>query len=297
VRLRNDGQCVNLWSNRIALIGGLVLAEVRYFSHGWLDLALAVMMAFLGCLLGLVIIGRSRESQGLSRGRWIGLAAVAIGGTGVWLLHFMAMLGFDVPDAPVRYDVGLTAASLGIAIVAVGVGLLSVGFAEPTLGRLGLAGTVTGLGLAAMHYTGVAAMRLPGTIRFSPPLVVVSMVLAVAVATLLLWFAVVVRGGSATLGAAAIMAVAAAIMHYTAMAAISVDLTRVGGPVDGVNPFLLLPPISLLACVVMSALAYATVGYSVRQENAKAEATLARTRFVYGPAAMSRLGVDTARHR
>ena len=48
---------------------------------------------------------------------WLSLAAVAIGGTGIWTMHFVAMLGFSVVGTPIRYDVGLTAASALIAVV------------------------------------------------------------------------------------------------------------------------------------------------------------------------------------
>src|SRR5262245_17789574 len=107
-------------------------------------------MSFLGSLLGLVLTARSRESRGLARARWLVLAAVAIGGTGIWLMHFMAMLGFDVPGSIVRYDVRTTALSLVIAIVIVSLGLFSVGFGRTSMARIVAGGTLLGVGVAAV---------------------------------------------------------------------------------------------------------------------------------------------------
>ena len=99
---------------------------------------------------------------------WLTLAAVAIGGTGIWTMHFVAMIGFSVVGSPIRYDVGLTAASAIIAVVAVGIGLVDraarlQGAERPDPHRWR---AVAGLGVAAMHYTGMAAMRLNGDIEY-----------------------------------------------------------------------------------------------------------------------------------
>jgi NO-binding membrane sensor protein with MHYT domain len=95
--------------------------------------------------------------------------------------------------------------------------------------------------------------------------------------------------------AALLMAIAVCSMHYTGMAAVHVELDPSQPPVDGLGAFELLAPIAVLACVMISALAYATVGFSVRQENAQEEAMLARARELYEAAAM--LPADTGRHK
>lgn len=273
------------------------MAEVHHFAHGWMDPGLSMVMAFLGFLLGLVIVGRARETEGPGRLRWLGLAAVALGGTGIWLLHFMAMFGFDVPGTPMRYRVGLTLASLVLAIGVTGAGLFAVSFGNPPLWRIVAAGGFTGVGVTIMHFMGISAVNVPGLLWFNPVLVALTAVLGVVASTVALWFAVAIRGASATVGAAAIMTVAVAMMHYTGMASVRLELAEVHNPVEGVSPFVLLPAISLIACVVMSALAYATVGYSVQRENARQEAVLARTRNHFESAAVGRLRIGTARHR
>jgi NO-binding membrane sensor protein with MHYT domain len=273
------------------------VADVHHFAFGWINPVLAYVLSFLGCLLGLMLAARSRESFGISRVRWLTLAAVAIGGTGIWLMHFMAMLGFDVPDSLVRYNVAITAVSAVFAVVFVALGLFVVGFGQPSFLRIIPGGVLTGLGVAAMHYTGMAAVRTGGMISYDRNLVALSVGIAVVASMVALWFAVVIRGASATVGAAALMGVAVCSMHYTAMAAVRVELVPQQTPLTGVSAFDLLAPISILSCVVISALAYSTIGFSIRQENAREEALLARARDLHRAAAMPRVGTGAARHR
>jgi NO-binding membrane sensor protein with MHYT domain len=246
-------------------------------------------------LLGLVLATRAREASGLSRARWLALAAVSIGGTGIWLMHFMAMLGFDVPSMVIRYDVPLTILSVVIAVVIVGVGLLIVGMGRPKVWRVLVGGLCTGIGVAAMHYAGMAAMRMAGRMTFDHGIVALSVVIAVAAATVALWFALVIRGAGATVGAARLMAAAVCSMHYTGMAAVRVELSMDTAAVAGASPFALLMPISILACVVITGLAYATVGFSVHHENEREAELLDQARDVHRAAAMLRPGL--ARHR
>jgi NO-binding membrane sensor protein with MHYT domain len=246
---------------------GDVVAEVHHFAFGWINPTLAYVLSFLGSLLGLLLATRARDVTGASRVKWLLLAAIAIGGTGIWLMHFMAMVGFDVPSTVVRYDVLVTMASVVLAVVIVGIGLLIVGMGTPALGKLLIGGPITGVGVAAMHYTGMAAIRLGGVITFEPTRVALSVAIAVVAATVALWFALVIRGAAATVGAATLMGAAVCSMHYTGMAAIRVNLSPEAGAIEGVDPFALLIPISILACVVITVLAYATVGLSVQREN------------------------------
>jgi NO-binding membrane sensor protein with MHYT domain len=271
------------------------VAHVHQFAYGWVNPGLAYVLSFMGSLLGLVLTARARECEGLSRARWLLLAAVSIGGTAIWLMHFMAMVGFDVPDSVVRYDVPMTALSLVIAVVIVAFGLFTVGFGRPSIIKIVTGGMFTGLGVAAMHYTGMAAMRVGGVVSFDRTLVVLSVVIAVVASTVALWFAVVIRGASATIGAALLMGVAVCSMHYTAMAAVRVRTVLLDSPVAGVGPFELLMPISVLACVVIAALAYSTLGVTTRQDSAQEEALLARAREMQQAALQVHAG--PARHR
>jgi NO-binding membrane sensor protein with MHYT domain len=275
------------------------VAEVHHFASGWISPILAYVLSFLGCLLGLVLATRARDVTGTSRVRWLALAAVAIGGTGIWLMHFMAMVGFDVPSTVVRYDVPMTLVSVVIAVVIVAIGLFIVGMGNPRVWKLLIGGPVTGLGVAAMHYTGMAAMRMGGVMSFDQTRVILSVVIAVVAATVALWFALVIRGATATVGAALLMAAAVCVMHYTAMSAIRVQLAPETTTIEGVGPFVLLMPISILACVVITALAYATVGLSVQRENEEADGVAAdemAARFADRPQSAAMLRPRLSRH-
>jgi NO-binding membrane sensor protein with MHYT domain len=182
------------------------VTDVELFAYGSINPVLAFALSFLGSLLSLVLARRSRVAQGRDRIRWLILAALSLGGTGIWLMHFMAMLGFDIPASPVRYDLGMTLVSFGIAVVIVAVGLFVAVYTKPNLIKIALGGIVTGLGVAAMHYTGMFAMRFAGAMEFDPRMVGLSIGIAVVASAVALWFAAVVRGASATVGAALLMA-------------------------------------------------------------------------------------------
>jgi NO-binding membrane sensor protein with MHYT domain len=237
------------------------MAEVHHFAYGWFNPVVAFLMAFLGSLLGLGCTARARASATRGRhARWLVLASFAIGGAAIWLMHFMAMLGFDVPGSPVRYDLVLTIASLFIAVLTVGIGIFIAGQRKRSAPRILLGGVFTGAGVVAMHYTGMAAMHVAGTITYDPGLVGASVVIAVVAATTALWFTVSINGWKPILPAALIMGVAVCGMHYTAMAAMHVYLRDdSNGYVAGINPLLLIVPITLLTsaaliCLTLNAL-------------------------------------------
>ena len=234
------------------------MAEVHQFSYGVINPIAAYLIGFLGSLLGLMSTARARESQTRGRrNRWLAIAAFAIGGGAMWLMHFAAMFGFDVPASPVRYDPVLTMASLAVSVGTVGIGLMVVGHGRPGAGRTVAAGLFTGLGMVAMHFTGTSAMRVAGTITYRPMLVVAAGVIAVTAATVALRFAVTVRGLGRIAAASAIMAIAVCGMHYTAMAAIQVRLADGVAPeaVRGLRPLVLIVPIILVTAGIIVAVA------------------------------------------
>jgi len=176
-------------------------------------------MSCLGSFLGLRCATRARAHRGKARARWLLLAGVSIGTTGIWVMHFIAMLGFTIPGQTIAYNVPVTILSMLVAVAITCVGLLIVGFGGTGYRPLLLAGLITGLGVASMHYMGMAAMRMPGRVTYNAPLFAVSVVIAVVAATAALWAALRLKGLMSTLGAALIMGVAVSGMHYTGMAA------------------------------------------------------------------------------
>ena len=195
------------------------MLPVDNFTYGLLTPGLGFLMSCMGAFLGLRCTGRARSFQGPARARWLLLGGVSIGATGVWTMHFIAMLGFTIPGQTIHYNVPVTLISLLVAVGIVCVGLLIVGFGEVTLGSLLLGGLITGLGVAMMHYLGMAAMRMNGRVTYDPGIFILSIVIAIVAATAALWMAMRLDGVGTTLAAAVIMGVAVSGMHYSGMAA------------------------------------------------------------------------------
>jgi len=152
----------------------------------------------------------------------------------------------------VRYNPVLTMISLGLAVVAVGLGLMVVGHGRRSLPKIAVAGFFTGVGVLGMHHTGMAGLHVSGRIHFQPALVLASAVIAVAACTAALWFAVSVKGLGPTAGAAALMGLAIFGMHYTGMAGMSVELSPiVSTTVSGIKPLLMIVPITLVSAAMI----------------------------------------------
>jgi NO-binding membrane sensor protein with MHYT domain len=167
-------------------------------------------------------------------------AAIALGGGGIWSMHFIAMNAADM-GMPVSYDASLTFASLVIAIVASGFGLYVVGRSGGGIGKLLVAGTLTGLGVAVMHYTGMAAMIMRAKISYDERLFYASLAIAVVAATVALWLAFNLRGNLQRFGSAIVMGVAVCGMHYTGMYAVKMSPTAEAVAATGIS----LPPATL----------------------------------------------------
>lgn len=245
------------------------MGDIDHFSYGVITPVLAYSLSVLGCLLGLSCTARARSVPTTARRLWfLLLAAWAIGGTGIWVMHFIAMMGFGVTGTEIRYDVPITAASAVIAVTVVAVGLFVVGLGRRHPAKILIGGLFTGVGVASMHYTGMAAMRLDGTLAYERQLVIASVAIAVVAATVALWFTVTVRRPMAIIGSAMLMGAAVAGMHYTGMAAIRVHLHGAGEPVTGSPVIALLVPIVLLVILVVVGLVYAVLTAPTAEDRA-----------------------------
>lgn len=241
--------------------------HIEHFTYGAVTPVLSYTLSVLGSLLGLICTVRARStSDNGRRARWLLLAAWAIGGTGIWVMHFMAMIGFSVSDEPIRYDVAITVASWITAIVAVAIGLFIVGFGRPNIFKILLAGLFTGAGVAAMHYTGMAAMRMPADIAYDRPLFIASIVIAVVASTVALGFTVYLRRGVVLFIAALIMGVAVNGMHFVGMYALRVTEDE-SKPVSGILPISLVAPIALFVIAVIVVLLTALINRSGTDDN------------------------------
>ena len=195
-----------------------------HMEHGMYVPLLAYLASCLGCGLGLICTNRAWTGTRSSRYLWLSWSAVSIGGTGIWSMHFIAMLGTAVEGSTVTWNLIWTALSLVIAVVIVAAGMFLVSYGRSSLRTLPLAGLLTGIGIAAMHYTGMAAMQVQGSIHYDISLVALSVVIAIVAATAALWITRTVRRRLAMAGAIPIMALAVCGMHYTGMAAAGITL-------------------------------------------------------------------------
>jgi NO-binding membrane sensor protein with MHYT domain len=256
------------------------VVTVHNFSYGLVNPALGYLVSCLGAFLGLRCLTRARAHAGRGRAGWLSVAAIAVGACGIWAMHFIAMLGFTIPGQQILYNVPLTLASMVLAVVVVGAGLFIVGYGDGSWPRLVAAGALVGLGVASMHYLGMAAMSMTDNMTYAPVLFVLSVVIAVVAGTAALWIGTWVRGLAATFGASLVMGVAVSGMHYTGMAAMKVTMGKPGMPamnVSGSSASSLLLPLILGISVVT--LLLTLVVSLARTEEEIAEDTLIQQRM------------------
>ena len=175
-------------------------------------------VSVLGAYCALQWAAEIPHLKGWPLGGRVAGAAVAMGGGAIWSMHFIAMMACRLP-VPVTYDVTLTLASLVVAVVVTGIGLFSVGTGSSNSARVIAGGVVTGLGVASMHYTGMAAMRLAARTTYQPTLVAASILIAIVAATAALWITFNMRSALLKRFSPLVMGGAVCGMHYTAMAA------------------------------------------------------------------------------
>jgi PAS domain S-box-containing protein len=179
--------------------------------------ALSFAVACLASYTALDLGGRIRVSGRWARLAWLATAAIAMGG-GIWSMHFIAMLAFFMP-MPVSFDFGLTLLSLVVAIGVTGLGFFMIGTRRATALQFVPSGIFMGIGIAAMHYTGMAAMRMPADLRYDRVLVALSVLIAIGASIAALWLAFRTTVTWQRLLAAVVMGSAISGMHYTGMAA------------------------------------------------------------------------------
>lgn len=218
--------------------------HIDHFSHGLLTPGLGFLVMCMAAVIGLRCTVRALSAVGGTKRMWLLVGATAIG-AGIWTLHFIAMLGFGVPGSTIRYDVPLTLLSLVLAIGVVSAGVFMVGYGRSRARSLLLGGLGTGLGVATMHYSGMAAVRLNGTIEYSAMLVLLSVVIAITAASAALWIVLNVRGLQGTFIAALIMGLAVSSMHYTGMAAVTVEAVDETSSISGATAMEFLFPLSV----------------------------------------------------
>jgi NO-binding membrane sensor protein with MHYT domain len=211
---------------------------------------IAYLVSCCGAALGLLCTERARILTGASRSGWLVLGAISIGGTGIWVMHFTAMLGMTMTGTAVGYNLPITLLSMLVAVVAVGIGLFVVNNGRGSVRSLLVGGLCTGVGVAGMHYVGIAALQVQGHKQFNVAIVGLSVVVGVVAATAALWATATVRGSRAIVAAALVMGLAVTGMHYTGMAALSVQLDPTKPIQAGISASVLIPLVIMAVAVV-----------------------------------------------
>jgi diguanylate cyclase (GGDEF)-like protein len=191
--------------------------------NSWLVL-LSIVVAIFVSYTALNLSSRVARSASKPSARfWLAGGAVSMG-CGIWSMHFVGMLAFSLPIA-LSYDIRTTVASLAIAIGLSGFALSIASREQIGLGRLASGAIVMGLGICAMHYSGMSAVQVLPAITYEPSLLLASGLIAIVASFAALWLFFRLRKGRswqmrlARLGAAVIMGLAISGMHYTGMAA------------------------------------------------------------------------------
>jgi diguanylate cyclase (GGDEF)-like protein/PAS domain S-box-containing protein len=189
------------------------------YEHNLFLVMMAAVVCALASFTAINFLNHVRRTTGYMRKVWLWVAAIA-SGFGIWATHFIAMLAYS-PGIPSGYNIALTLLSLVVAILLTGLGLgIAAAAAMPAARWIG--GAVVGGGIAAMHYTGMAAFEIAGRLVWDPVLVGASIILGTAIGAMAL--PIGLRDGSTkwkVIGAA-LLTLAICSHHFTAMGAVGI---------------------------------------------------------------------------
>jgi len=205
-------------------------------SYNPLLVAASLFVAILASYTALDMAGRITTAQGRAAKWWLAGGASAMG-VGIWSMHFIGMLAFSLP-IPLGYDPAITMLSLLIAIASSVFALWLVCQEHLPWSRLSIGAILMGLGIASMHYTGMAAMRMLPLIHYIPSLFILSIIIAILASGAALWIAFHLRRPGTRVhryraAAGVVMGFAIVGMHYTGMAAAQFSLGSICGAARG----------------------------------------------------------------
>jgi diguanylate cyclase len=188
-------------------------------EHDLKLVALAAFVCVLASIAAIRLLRYARISKGRMRAVWLTVSTVSTG-FGIWATHFIAMLAFT-PALPGGYNIELTVLSLIAAIVLTGVGL-TVALIEGWRVAPWVGGAIVAGGIAAMHYTGMAAFEVAGMVVWDHVLVVASVVLGAVIGAIALPVGLHGEHEGWKIGGALLLTLAICSHHFTGMGAISI---------------------------------------------------------------------------
>lgn len=199
-------------------------------SYNFLLVGLSIVIAIFASSVAFTLASRMRTALDAGeRRRWLLAGAMAMG-FGIWSMHFTGMLAYDL-TMPVQYDVPTVIVSLIAAVGAAAVALNVIYQRGISWPRLIVGGVFMGAGIGVMHYVGMFAMRMEAHTHYDLRYFTLSVVVAVSVAILALWFAAQsmdeeVSSAGDMVSGSLLMGLGVASMHYTAMFAASFEPTK-----------------------------------------------------------------------
>src|SRR3981189_971109 len=189
------------------------------YAHDLRLVGLAAFICVLASFAAINLLRHARKSNGRMRDTWLAVSAISTG-FGIWATHFVAMLSFT-PGIPSGYNIALTILSLVAAILLTGAGL-AVSLTPNWRHGPWAGGTIVAGGIAAMHYTGMAAFEIAGVILWDPVLVAASIVLGAVIGAVALPVGLHGKNEKWKIGGAVLLTLAICSHHFTAMAAVSI---------------------------------------------------------------------------
>ncbi len=211
-----------------------MLSQFFVYEHNSTLVIIAFFIAVVASYTVLDLAGRVASSEGWNRTRWL-FAGAAVMGTGIWSMHFTAMLAFK-PPVETYYNIPVVIISWLIAMIPSGLALHTSSQENVTWPNLIFSGVLMGAGVGAMHYIGMEAIRFHADLTYHPPTFLLSVVIAVSASIVALWLSVTFRDASSAalnlpkIGSAVVMGVAITGLHHVGMNAAIIR------PLSGIAP-------------------------------------------------------------
>lgn len=245
----------------------------------------SILIAIVAATSSFEMVGRLARNDGEQRRFWLFIGSVILGG-GVWAMHFIGMLAFRL-DSEITYDAWISLFSVFPGICAAAVTLNTVTQPKATVKRLVFGGTVMAAGIGLMHYSGMAAIRLDGLLRYDPVFFVFSLTAAVCLAvtallikTFLAQFTGLRMPFISSLAGGTVLGGAISSMHYIAMESAHFLHSGANGEwgEKATSPVVLAITVSSVAILlILSGLVFTYLGIRITRMREQIRAILAST--------------------
>lgn len=180
----------------------------------------SILVAIFASYVALNLAYNGTLASGRKQVWWLSAGALAMG-MGIWSMHFVGMLAFEMPGMAMAYDVPLMVVSVVVAIGASALAFYITSRSEVTTKSIVFGGAAMAVAIAGMHYIGMYSMRMEAVIEWNYFLVFISIVIALVASWGALWMLIRMRHQAAHFSeiiiASIVMGFAVSGMHYTGM--------------------------------------------------------------------------------